>query len=681
MTAVAKRAFWASIRGVSRQGTPRIFNRRLLGSALLAFFGYYLGSQIGFALTFQPHPVSVLWPPNSILLAALLLTPTRSWWFVLLAVFPAHCLAQSQSEIPWPMILCYFVSNCCEALIGAGCIRSFAPGQIRFDNLRNTALFCFFGGLVAPFLSSFLDAGFVQLNKWGAGNYWEIWRIRFFSNVLTALTFAPAIVMGFARGEGRSRQWKRQDYLETAALFLGLIAISYLALYKKEPSGDPLLFYGPLAFLLWAALRLGSRVTINAILIITFLAIWSAAHGHGPFTAESPEENARSIQMFLIVIAVPFLFLAAGIEERRTADERFAKAFRASPNAMSITRLSDGTLFDVNQEWLSMYGYRRGEVIGRTVFDLELYPSPEDRAIMVRRLGNGETVRDFEGSVRTKKKGTRRVLFSAERVELAGETCLIIITQDVTDRKLVEQADRDLAHASRLAVVGELTASIAHEINQPLGAILSNAEAAEMLLESDSPPLDEVRRILADIRKDDVRASETIQHIRLLTRKREMRMELLDLNEIAFEVMRLVAADARRRKIPVRTEFIATPTTVFGDRIHLQQVLMNLVLNAMDAMTDIPENERQLFVRIATNGEERIEVSVTDSGRGILPEKLPRLFDSFFTTKEDGMGLGLAIARSIIDAHQGHIFAENNLERGATFRFDLPIPNGEVVRS
>src|SRR5678816_394949 len=181
--------------------------------------------------------------------------------------------------------------------------------------------------------------------------------------------------MGFARGEGRLRRLKRQDYLETAALFLGLIATSYLALYKKEPSGDPLLFYGPLAFLLWAALRLGSRVTINAVLIITFLAIWSAAHGHGPFTAESPEENARSIQMFLIVIAVPFLFLAAGIEERRTADERFAKAFRASPNAMSITRLSDGTLFDVNQEWLSMYGYRRVEAVSYT--HLRAHETPE----------------------------------------------------------------------------------------------------------------------------------------------------------------------------------------------------------------------------------------------------------------------------------------------------------------
>lgn len=681
MTAVATKVFEGIVRGESAPKKRSRFDRRALGSALFTFVGYYLGSHIGFALTFQPHPVSVLWPPNSILLAALLLSPVRLWWLVLAAAFPAHCLAQAQSDIPWPMLLCYFVSNSCEALIGASCIRYFIPGQIRFDNLRGTALFCVFGGLAGPFLSSFLDAGFVQMNHWGSGNYWEIWRIRFFSNVLTALTLAPSIVMWFANRDGRSRLWKRKDYLETTLLFVGLIVASYIALYKKGPSGDPLIFYGPLPFLLWAALRLGSRVTTNAVLIITFLAIWSAAHGHGPFTGESPEENARAIQMFLIVIAIPMLFLTAGIEERRAADERFAKAFRASPNAMAISRVSDGTLLDVNQQWLSMFGYRRGEVIGRTVFDLGLYPVPEDRATIVARLANGETVRDFEGSVYTRTKGPRRALLSAERVELSGEPCLVIITQDITDRKRAEEADRDLAHAARLAVVGELTASIAHEINQPLGAILSNAEAAEMLLESDSPPLDEVRKILADIRKDDLRASETIRHIRLLTRKREMRMESLDLNEIAFEVMRLVATDARRRKVPLRTEFTASPTTVLGDRIHLQQVLMNLVLNAMDAMNETPENERQLFVRIATNGQKRVEVSVTDSGRGILPERLPRLFESFFTTKESGMGLGLAIARSIIDAHQGHILAENNSDRGATFRFDLPICNGEAIPS
>jgi len=202
---------------------------------------------------------------------------------------------------------------------------------------------------------------------------------------------------------------------------------------------------------------------------------------------------------------------------------------------------------------------------------------------------------------------------------------------------------------------------------------LSNADAAELLLESESPPLDEVRKILADIRNDDVRASEIIRRIRLLTRKRAMQMEGLEVNEVTTDVVRLMEAEALRRNVSLHTEFTAVPVMIFGDRVHLQQVLMNLILNGMEAMADTPEADRHLFVRVAPNGERRVEISVTDSGRGIPTGKLPRLFDSFFSTKEDGMGMGLAIARSIIDAHRGRISAENNSDGGATFRFELPI--------
>jgi len=200
------------------------------------------------------------------------------------------------------------------------------------------------------------------------------------------------------------------------------------------------------------------------------------------------------------------------------------------------------------------------------------------------------------------------------------------------------------------------------------------------LLESESPPLDELRKILADIRNDDVRAGEIIHQIRLLMRKRAMERGSLDINELTAEVVRLMEAELRRRDVSLSTEFTAGPATIFGNRVHLQQVLMNLILNGMEAMADLPAAERRLFVRTKTNGQRRVEISVTDSGRGIPPQKLPRLFDSFFTTKENGMGLGLAIARSIIDTHQGRIFAENNPDVGATFQFDLPLSD-EVASS
>jgi len=297
---------------------------------------------------------------------------------------------------------------------------------------------------------------------------------------------------------------------------------------------------------------------------------------------------------------------------------------------------------------------------------------------LVTRAAQGEPVNDFESSIRTKTGGIRRVLLSAERVELAGDSCVIIVSRDITDRKHAEEATRNLAHASRLAVLGELTASIAHEINQPLGAILSNAETAETLLESDTPPLEELRKILADIRNDDVRASETIHHIRMLTRKRAMQMEPLDVNDVGSDVVRLVAADARRRNVLLRTEFARGPITVLGDRVHLQQLLMNLLLNAMEAMSDTPEGERYLCIRTKVKENRTAETSVIDSGRGIPADQVPRLFESFFTTKETGMGLGLAIVRSIIHAHLGQIHAQNNPDGGATFRFDLPLRNAQA---
>src|SRR6185369_17104269 len=160
---------------------------RRVFAALAVASAYYAGAQIGFALTFQPHPVSTLWPPNSILFAVLLLAPMRSWWFLLLAAFPAHILVQINADIPVSMILSWFVSNCCEALIGAFSLRYFLKSELRFDNTQHVAVFIFVA-FIAPFLSSFLDAGFVMLNQFGNSPYWAVFRMRVFSNVLASLT-------------------------------------------------------------------------------------------------------------------------------------------------------------------------------------------------------------------------------------------------------------------------------------------------------------------------------------------------------------------------------------------------------------------------------------------------------------------------------------------------------------
>jgi signal transduction histidine kinase len=234
------------------------------------------------------------------------------------------------------------------------------------------------------------------------------------------------------------------------------------------------------------------------------------------------------------------------------------------------------------------------------------------------------------------------------------------------------QAQRvQLLHASRLAVAGELTASIAHEINQPLGAILSNADAAEVLVESGRLQRDELLQILADIKRDDLRASEVIKRLRSLLARHDTERRRFDLNEAVKGVAAILRAEALRRAVTVDYALQASRADVIGDPVQIQQVLINLVLNALDASAEVPEDRRR--VRVATSDTPNgVQVSVRDSGVGIALADLPHVFDPFFSTKRSGMGLGLSIARSIVEAHGGTIAAAS-CAPGAEFRIILPL--------
>jgi C4-dicarboxylate-specific signal transduction histidine kinase len=220
-------------------------------------------------------------------------------------------------------------------------------------------------------------------------------------------------------------------------------------------------------------------------------------------------------------------------------------------------------------------------------------------------------------------------------------------------------------------MLGEFTTGIAHEINQPLGAILSNAEAAELLLEQGSPPLDEVRRILADIRNDDLRASHVIQRLRALLRRGEVERVPVPLAAVVTEVVAILNSELRRRRVQIRTQLPDERLTVLGDPIHLQQVLINLLVNGMDAMSG-SGNAARLDVQLKREGNHGI-LTVRDSGTGLSPELMSRLFERFFSTKPNGMGMGLAISRSLVEEHSGSIWAESQLGSGTTFFVKLPL--------
>jgi two-component system sensor kinase FixL len=224
--------------------------------------------------------------------------------------------------------------------------------------------------------------------------------------------------------------------------------------------------------------------------------------------------------------------------------------------------------------------------------------------------------------------------------------------------------------------MGELTASLAHELNQPLAAILSNAQAGLRYLKSGKIDLEEIREILHDIVKDDQRAGNVIRSLRAMVKREEVDRSPILLNHVLNDVIEIFHTESVFRNVRVETEFDGSLPPVLGDKVQLQQVVLNLILNAADATSDNPPEHRQIILRTGVK-DDRIKVTVRDFGPGIHQENLERIFEPFFTTKGAGLGMGLNISRAIVEAHGGRIWAENNPDRGATFAFELPIKSNE----
>ena len=242
------------------------------------------------------------------------------------------------------------------------------------------------------------------------------------------------------------------------------------------------------------------------------------------------------------------------------------------------------------------------------------------------------------------------------------------------ERKRAEEASRqaqaDLAHVSRVTAMGELTASLAHEVNQPIGAAVTNANTCIRWLARDTPNVEEARAAAMRSAKDGMRAAEIVSRIRLLFKKGTPQREFVDISEVVREMIVLLRSEARRYNIAVRTGLAEDVPPVLGDRVQLQQVLMNLMLNGMDAMKDV-DGTRELAIKSQRAENEQVLVSVSDTGVGLPLQKADQIFNAFFTTKSHGTGMGLRISRSIVESHGGRLWADNNSPRGASFCFTL----------
>lgn len=366
----------------------------------------------------------------------------------------------------------------------------------------------------------------------------------------------------------------------------------------------------------------------------------------------------------------------------RASEERWRSMFEAS--AVGIAVLDQQHHFAATNEALQkMVGYSGEELQSLGPLDITHQDDREATRKLIEDVRNGKR-QDLPTETRYRRKDNKViwVRVSAARVldssgSLQGIPAII---EDITERKRAEVAWHDardaLSRATRLTVMGELSASIAHEVNQPLAAIIANGQACERFLGFSPPDLDEVKDAVGEIVRDGRRASEVLKRIRGMSKNTAPERGQMDVNHAIAEVLALTRDELRRHRVAVQTDLRSKLPTIMADRVQLQQVVLNLVMNGIDAMRAVADRPRILTVRSQLNDQGNIVVNVADSGVGLDSANRDRIFESFFTTKPEGMGMGLAISNTIIEAHHGRLWAESGSPFGAVFGFTLPLAAG-----
>jgi PAS domain S-box-containing protein len=389
---------------------------------------------------------------------------------------------------------------------------------------------------------------------------------------------------------------------------------------------------------------------------------------------------------------IEYVATAIDITERKGGElerRRLASLVEQAADLMAISDLSGGTPLYLNKAGLKMVGFdsleearaRRGihfilpadrQFVNDVVWPTVLEKGSWSGEMRFRHFKTGDPI---------------PVLYSAFRIddpETGQPVNVGNVCRDITERKRAEEKLREndrryremqmeLAHANRVATMGQLTASIAHEVNQPLAAVVANAEACLRWLDRGTPDLDAARRSVEWVIDDGIRASEVIRRVRALANKTEIEKVPVDVNEVVREVVALVQRELTSHRVSLRMELAPALPTTLGDRVQLQQVMINLVMNGIEAMQSVPDRPREVVIRSRQQETQQVLASVTDCGVGIAAEDADRLFSAFFTTKSSGMGMGLSICRSIVEAHGGRLWATANVPHGATFQFTLPV--------
>jgi two-component system sensor kinase FixL len=451
-------------------------------------------------------------------------------------------------------------------------------------------------------------------------------------------------------------------------LFIAFVADATVAIWRRGDQREALVEAGSI-------LLFGVVGTLQAALVAWQLVDWPVM---------------TSFFFMAIVAAVSYemshsIHRSAQLSDSlRESEERMALAAEAAGLGFWMWRAGRDQIWG-SERWLELFGFTPGTDIGYGAVVQRIHP--DDREAVTREWRRSlEKQHGYAAEYRVMSAdGGERWIAVRGRVypDTRGKADRVLgVAVDVTGRKeaeleLAQQRDR-LANLSRVTMLAELSGALAHELNQPLTAILSNAQAAGRFLTRKQPDLDEVREIIGDIVAEDKRAGEIIRRLRLLFKTGAIQRQPLNVNEVIEEVLTLASSQLVNQGVNAQTELALNLPRLHGDRVEIQQVLLNLVMNACDAMSGTARGKRDLTIRTDVAGRD-VRISVADRGAGIAPEHLERIFDAFYTSKAHGLGLGLAVCRTIITAHQGRLWATNSPGGGATFHFTLPVGNEAVA--
>ena len=683
--------------GVGRDSGTAIGVSAYMKITALVFVAYLVAGKLGQATThIRSSNLGPVWPAYGVALAAVILYGSRAWVGIITAAF----VVAVSSPVTVIAAAGQATGATLAAITGGALLR-----RVNFDpqlsRLHDAVALMLLGAWASAIVSA--SIGVSVLYATGVQPYSGIgdaWLIYLLGDATGVLLITPLVVAISAQQTERRRLG-----LAEFGVLVALLTTACFIIFGDLPLIPVrlhVLAFAVLPFVMWAAIRFGViGVTVCTLLVATIATVETAL-GSGPFSQDTTFTNAVMLDVFFAVLSVSGLTLAAVIAERERVErerERLAfeqagiDAVRESEDRLRLILDStaeaiygidtEGRCTFCNPACLRALGYERVEdLLGRNMHALMHHtradgtPYPADECPIIEVLkGAGGVHRDDEVLWTADGTSFHAELWSYPQLRGDQVVGAVVAFIDITQRKQAEQqaaALRDeLVHLARVTTLDALAASLAHEINQPLTAVMANTEAALRLMAKATPPIEELRETLQDIRSDNQRAGQVVQHMRALLKKGSTRHEPIEINATVADVVRLIRGDAASRGISIDVELAADLEPVVGDRIQVQQVVLNLLMNACDAVQGQEAWSRRVGLKTARNGTAAI-VEVRDRGAGLTDAELGRIFEPFYTTKPDGLGLGLSICRAIVGTHGGTLEAVRHPEGGMTLSATFP---------